>query len=115
MAKAEDELNRLYEAYRRACPDPEAGPDFMPGVWRKIEARRRFTMTLRRWTGAFVTASAALCLAMAVYMGTVVAMQQESAVLTTTYTEALDTDNYETMAYADVVSPEVFQQADYNR
>ena len=50
---------------------------------------------------------------MAVYMGTVAAVQQETAVLNTTYTETLDTDNYDTMAYADVVSPDVLQRADF--
>lgn len=113
MTNAEDELDRLFQAYRHACPDPEASPEFMPAVWRAIEARRTFTLNLRRWTGAFVTASAALCLAMAVYMGTVAAVQQETAVLNTTYTETLDTDNYDTMAYADVVSPDVLQRADF--
>ena len=33
-----DELTKLLERYRESLPDPEPGPDFMPGLWRKLAA-----------------------------------------------------------------------------
>ena len=54
-------LDALLAGYRAACPDPEAGPDFMPRLWEKIEARRSAAFTFRRWAQAFVTAAAAIC------------------------------------------------------
>jgi hypothetical protein len=56
------ELDTLFTSYFDACPAPEAGPDFMPSLWQKIEARRSASFTFGRWTQAFVTAAAALCL-----------------------------------------------------
>ncbi len=35
-----DKLDALWVEYRNACPDPEAGAGFMPGLWQRIEARR---------------------------------------------------------------------------
>ena len=64
MSDEERQLDELFTAYRRACPAPEPSPRFLPDIWNKIEARRSMTLSLRRWTGAFVTA-AALCLAAA--------------------------------------------------
>ncbi len=63
----EDRLAELFRIYREACPDPEPGPDFMPGLWAKVEARRRSARTLWRWTEAFVATAMALTLALAVY------------------------------------------------
>ena len=104
MGRQDDELNRLFRAYREACPDPEPSAHFMPGVWRRIEERRRFSSALRRWTGAFVTASAALCVALAVYTHSLAS--GELPVLTTAFVESLETDTPETMPYLNVVSPE---------
>ena len=57
-----ERLDALLAAYRAACPDPEPGPEFMPRLWEKIEARRTVAFSIRRWTRAFVTAAAAICL-----------------------------------------------------
>jgi hypothetical protein len=56
------ELDALFTAYRQACPDPEPSPDFMPRIWKQIEARRSVAYSFGRWTQAFVTAAAAICL-----------------------------------------------------
>ncbi len=64
----EQELDALLSAYREACPDPEPSPEFMPGLWRKIEARQTFVFTLRRLSRALVTAAAIASLAMGVYV-----------------------------------------------
>jgi len=62
------ELDRLFRAYREACPDPEPSANFMPDLWRRIEERQRSVFFLGRWARAFVTAAAVLSLAMAAYM-----------------------------------------------
>ena len=53
MATSDEQLDGLFRAYREACPDPEPSPEFMPGVWKRIEARQKFSLSLRRWTSAF--------------------------------------------------------------
>jgi hypothetical protein len=55
-------LDHLFEQYRIAVPDPEAGANFMPELWRKIEARQFFLVRLKKLTQVFVVASAAICL-----------------------------------------------------
>jgi hypothetical protein len=65
---AEERLDALFRAYREACPDPEAGPNFMPQLWQRIEARQTFAFSLRRMAGGFATAALALSVALGVYM-----------------------------------------------
>lgn len=64
----EERLDALLRAYREACPDPDPSPNFMPNLWQRIEARQKFTFSLSRMAGAFVTAALALSVAMGVYM-----------------------------------------------
>src|SRR6202161_4241270 len=56
------ELDHLFEQYRTAVPDPEASVNFMPELWRKIEARQFFLARLKKLTQVFVVAAAAICL-----------------------------------------------------
>lgn len=56
------ELDHLFERYREALPDPEASVNFMPELWRKIEARQRFVARVKKLTQVFVAAAAAICL-----------------------------------------------------
>ncbi|MEO5924893.1 MAG: hypothetical protein ABIR70_13820 [Bryobacteraceae bacterium] len=57
-------LDSLLAAYRDACPDPEsASVDFMPNLWRKIEAKRiDTTFVFRRLAQFCMAATAALLL-----------------------------------------------------
>ena len=64
----EERLDALFAAYRTACPDPDASPNFMPNLWQRIEARQRFTFSFRHMAQAFVTAALALCIALGVYL-----------------------------------------------
>lgn len=97
--REEDRLEQLWAAYRAACPDPEPGPGFLPGMWSKIEARRRSARLLRRWTGAFVAAATALSLFMAVYS----LRQADPAIQTLTYVDALSSEEpFETLAYSEL-------------
>ncbi len=64
----EERLDAIFEAYRRACPMPEASANFMPNLWSRIEARQRTTFSFRRMAQALVTAAVALSIALGVYM-----------------------------------------------
>ena len=83
-----DQLSELFAAYRAAVPDPEPGPDFMPGLWQRIEARRTFSPVaiMRRFAQVF----AAAALAMALLVGAVVMPRMQSApVYSATYVDVL--------------------------
>ena len=56
------ELESMFASYRTAVQVPDASPDFMPGLWSKIEQRQRITYGFRRMASGFVTAAAAICL-----------------------------------------------------
>lgn len=56
------ELDHLFEQYRLAVPDPEGSANFMPELWRKIEARQSFLLRVKKLTQVFVAAAAAICL-----------------------------------------------------
>jgi hypothetical protein len=63
----DERLDALFRAYHAACPIPEAGANFMPELWRKIESRKTVTFSFRRMASAFVTAAVALSIALGVY------------------------------------------------
>lgn len=96
----EGRLAAVLAAYREACPDPEPGPGFTPGLWDKIEARRAFAFALRRTAHCVVTAAVALCILMAILL--VVPGSQTSLVYSASYLEVLADDRGpDQMAYAD--------------
>ena len=65
MDRMKDRLDALWVEYREATPDPESGPEFMPHLWRKIEARRvETTSVFRRLAQICVMATVALALVM---------------------------------------------------
>jgi hypothetical protein len=64
----DDKLDSLWRAYREACPDREPGADFMPGLWRRIDARRNFTFSFQRMVRGFVTVAAAAAIAIGVFV-----------------------------------------------
>jgi hypothetical protein len=55
-------LDNLFQTYRAACPEVEAGANFMPNLWQKIEARHNFWFIFQRFARTAMTACAALCL-----------------------------------------------------
>jgi hypothetical protein len=99
-ASDERSLDELFNSYRLACPDLDAGPTFMPLLWQKIEARHSFWFTFVRFGRGALTASAALCIllvvlnlattpqVMASYTDAILA---ESSAEQTYYTEAIHT------------------------
>jgi hypothetical protein len=101
MERDEQQLDRLFAAYRDTCPVPDASANFMPEMWVKIDARRGFSIALRRWTGALVTAAAVLCLTMVVYMATTTTI--DSYAYSSTYIDTLDQpEAFETIAYSEM-------------
>jgi len=81
------ELDRLFAAYRAASPDMDGGADFMPGLWKRIDARRAFTRRFRLWTHGMLTAALACCLAMGAFLFTQNAPYSD-------YLEVLEADNH---------------------
>lgn len=61
-------LDALFTAYHAACPVPDASANFMPDLWRKIEARQTVTFSFQRMANAFVTAAVALSIGLGVYL-----------------------------------------------
>ena len=58
---AEKDLDRLFQVYREACPEPEPGVNFMPAIWQRIEARQGFWAMFQRFGRSVTAACAALC------------------------------------------------------
>jgi hypothetical protein len=56
----DNRLNILFSEYRRVTEAPDASAEFMPRLWERIEARRRFGFTVGRLARGFVTAAAVL-------------------------------------------------------
>ena len=65
MDQFNDELNALFAKYRAAVPDPDPSANFMPELWRNIEARQTLMLRIRKLTQVFVGAAAAVCLLVA--------------------------------------------------
>lgn len=99
--RLEAELTRLFAGYREALPDPEAGPDFMPGLWRRIEARQSSARDLRRLAQGFVTAAALVSLLIGIFLS--LPQGHVSAFYTNTYLEILAADQ----APGDLVDAEI--------
>src|SRR5262249_30891236 len=84
--RREEKLDALFRAYRDACRDVEASANFMPHLWQKIEARQRGPFTWRRLTQVIVSAAAAMCLVMSLFM------IPSKTGLTMSYLEALESE-----------------------
>jgi hypothetical protein len=84
-------LDALFLAYREACPDPEASPDFMPKLWQKIEAREKVSVLFGRLSRNLVTAALALTVMMALALSLM--SFQSRAYYNQTYVEVLAADH----------------------
>ena len=98
-----DKLDALWAEYRKACPDPEVSAGFMPGLWKRIEARRGSNgIVFRRLAQLCVGAT----LALTVLIGLVLIPRLEQAPMaTTTYADALAAEHPNT--YVDVFAGEI--------
>lgn len=57
-AANEARLDRLMQAYRDACPEPEASAAFMPKLWERIDASQNWTRRAWRWANSLTMAAA---------------------------------------------------------
>ena len=89
LSQFDQKLDGLFQAYRDACEAPEPKADFMPELWARIDAKRGFSMTLRRWAQAFVVVGAAACLLLG---GLMVSPLAKPVLEPHTYVEVLDED-----------------------
>jgi hypothetical protein len=81
-----DQLDALFQAYRNACPTPEAGVNFMPQLWRRIEARQNNGFSFRRMANALVTAALAASICLGVYT---TVRHSDAAMYSQSYVETL--------------------------
>ena len=58
------DVQAMFASYREAMPDPEAGANFMPQLWSRIDSRRSVTFSFGRLAKGFVSVALASCLAM---------------------------------------------------
>jgi hypothetical protein len=81
------ELQELFHSYRDSMMGIEASANFMPGLWGKIDGRRRVTHSFTRFASAFVTAAFLICL---VLSGTLVTSNNQGVSTYYSYIDALD-------------------------
>lgn len=64
-----DHLANLWVEYREACHEPDANAEFMPKLWRQIEARRIETeSTFRRFARVCLAITAAVIILASISM-----------------------------------------------
>jgi hypothetical protein len=91
MDQNDRKLDALFAEYRMASPDPEPGADFMPGLWKRIEARRVATVSVfRHWAQICVMATVALTVLIGVVL---IPKFQENAASGASYLEALSAEH----------------------
>lgn len=56
------EVRELFSSYRESLADIDASANFMPGLWARIDGRRRIVYSFGRLAGGFVTAAFVICL-----------------------------------------------------
>jgi hypothetical protein len=90
MTGEDSRLDELFENYRAACPEVTPGPDFMPKLWQKIEARRSFWFAFQDLARTFMKACAAVCLLLLVLN---FVSRPETHFLASSYVDALVADH----------------------
>ena len=64
----DERLDALLREYASACPEREPSANFMPNLWRRIEACQNYAFSFRRMANALATAALAFSIALGVYM-----------------------------------------------
>lgn len=86
MDQWNNEVEPLFAQYRESLPDPEPSANFMPNLWRAIDAKRAFALRIKRVTQLILSGAAFACLAMMAYVTVPTASTHESHA---TYTDVL--------------------------
>lgn len=96
-------LDALFAEYRDALPDAEPGAAFMPGLWKRIEARRTSNLwVFRRLAQVCVGATLALAVLMGAY---VIPRLEKAPVYSTSYVDELAADHPNT--YVDILTGDI--------
>lgn len=85
MSALDPKFDRLLVDYKEACPQPDGSTGFLPGIWNRIEAQKKFLRSARGWASAYVTVAAVLCLLLVVLIAFEAGRTTKS-----TYVEVLD-------------------------
>jgi hypothetical protein len=70
------EIRELFRSYRDSFDGVDGSANFMPGLWAKIDSRRRIANSFGRLATAFVTAAFLICL---ILSGTLLTTNSTSA------------------------------------
>lgn len=103
----EEKLNQLFQAYKAACPDRDASPNFMPALWQRIEARQNFSFSFLRMASGFVTAALALSIALGVYMALPHTNTTNSPYYSQSYVEAVADANSSDLVFPVRLDPQL--------
>ncbi len=82
------EVGELFRSYRESFDGIDGSANFMPGLWAKIDSRRRVAQSFGRLASAFVTAAFVICL---ILSGTLLTSNQSTG-SQTTYIDVLAAD-----------------------
>jgi len=100
MDRMDDKLDALWAEYRESLPDTEPTSNFMPHLWKKIEARRvETTSVFRRLAQICVMATLALTLLMSVVL--IPQLQSNEVAYNGSYVDALADQHVND--YADII------------
>ena len=96
-------LDAMFQEYRSAVPDVEAGAGFMPGLWQRIEARRTSNVWIfRRLTQVCVGATLALTLLMGAFL---IPRLEKTPIYSSSYVDELAADHPNT--YVDILTGDI--------
>jgi hypothetical protein len=85
------DLQELLRSYRDSFDGIDASTGFMPGLWAKIDSRRKVAYSFGRLASAFVTAAFLICL---VLSGTLLSLNyQQNGPSQSSYIDALAADS----------------------
>ena len=101
MEQDERGLDNFFQRYKTSCPDIEPNVNFMPQLWKRIEARRSFSFAFQRLARAAMAASAVLSFLLLLLNA---ASDLHPRPVAPTYADALAADHTaETTYYAEAI------------
>jgi hypothetical protein len=90
-------IDELFRAYRDACPAPEPGPDFMPAIWARIQARETSANWLGRFAKGLVTAAVATSVILGMTLSSLSSLNRSSSFYDATFVDALRAERIATL------------------
>ena len=105
MNRQDNGLDDFFASYRAACPEMDGGPDFMPGLWRRIDAKRAARTQFRHLSRMVLSGAAAMCLLLS---GAMLLPSNATPSLQQSYVDALAASHdAETWSYAEALHMEI--------